>query len=86
MACAKPVVGGAHGGTPDVIDDGVTGYLVAQNDLEMLHDRLLQLLTNESLRRDMGTQGRARVLRDYIFERFSHNLSALLGELLILIS
>jgi len=28
MACGKPVIGGAHGGAPEVIDDGKTGYLV----------------------------------------------------------
>src|SRR5216683_1679463 len=32
MACGKPVIGGAHGGAPEVIDDGKTGYLVAHGD------------------------------------------------------
>src|SRR5260370_24018575 len=32
MACGKPVIGGAHGGAPEVIEDGVTGYLVPHGD------------------------------------------------------
>ena len=32
MAAGKVVVGGAHGGTPDIIEDGVTGYLVPYGD------------------------------------------------------
>ena len=32
MACGTPVVGYAHGSAPEVIDDGVTGYLVTNED------------------------------------------------------
>ena len=78
MAHAKPVIGGAHGGTPDIIEDGVTGYLVPHGDVALLTQRLKQLLTNEALRRQMGARALERVCREYTFERFSRELAALL--------
>jgi len=32
MAYGKPVIGGAHGGAPEIIEDGVSGYLVPHGD------------------------------------------------------
>jgi len=78
MALAKPVVGGAHGGTPDIIEDGVTGYLVQHGDLAQLQERLQRLLTDDLLRRRMGVRGLERVLCDFTFDRFSHQLTMLL--------
>ena len=39
MAFEKPVVGGAHGGTPDLIQDGLNGFLVPHGDAEGLTAR-----------------------------------------------
>jgi phosphatidylinositol alpha-1,6-mannosyltransferase len=82
MSHGKPVVGGAHGGTPDIIEDGVTGYLVQYGDVAVLGDRLRQLLTNDSFRLQMGAAARQRVLRDYTFDRFSSELASQLDGLL----
>ena len=82
MACGKPVIGGAHGGTPEVIDDGVNGYLVRYGDAGQLVDRLTRLLSDDSLRQSMGAQALAKVQRDFTFARFSAELSAIFNELL----
>jgi glycosyltransferase involved in cell wall biosynthesis len=84
MSHAKPVIGGAHGGTPDIIEDGISGYLVSYGDVPAVTDRLRRLLTNEHLRRRMGTAARDRVLQDFTFERFSAELTARLDSLLAL--
>ena len=81
MSHGKPVVGGAHGGTPDVIDDGVTGYLVHYGNLDQLTDRLQRLLTEDTVRRDMGARALERVRRDFTFDRFSRDLAATLETL-----
>ncbi len=82
MSRAKPVIGGAHGGIPDVIDDGVTGYLVQHGDLTQLVDRLKTLLTDEPLRRSMGQRALERVRLDFTFECFSRNLERAIGPML----
>jgi phosphatidylinositol alpha-1,6-mannosyltransferase len=81
MARGKPVIGGAHGGTPDVIDDGINGFLVPYGDVTQLADRLARLLANDSLRREMGAQALAKARRHFTFARFSSELAAILTEL-----
>jgi len=58
-ACALPVVGGDHGGVPDAIRHGETGYLVNGNDVAGIADAVTGILTDPALARRMGTAGRA---------------------------
>ncbi len=55
MACGKPVIGGAHGGAPEVIIDGVTGYLVPYGDAAQLSTSIETLLSDPALAREMGS-------------------------------
>ena len=64
MAHGKPVIGGAHGGTPDVIEDGVTGLLVPHGDIARLSRALESLLADPARAREMGARGRERVADD----------------------
>jgi phosphatidyl-myo-inositol dimannoside synthase len=81
MARGKPVIGGAHGGTPEIIDDGVDGFLVSYGDVSQLTDRLARLLDNDVLRHDMGKQALAKARREFTFARFASDLKAILDEL-----
>ena len=81
MAAGKPVVGGAHGGTPDVVEDEVTGMLVPHGDVERLGGALERLLGDAELRVAMGRRGRERVEQIYRFEHFSTRLAEILGSL-----
>ena len=83
MAHGKPVVGGAHGGTTDIIEDGVTGLLVPHGDTERLSGALERLLTNEPLRQQMGFRARERVRSMYLFEHFAARLDELLKQLCV---
>jgi len=60
MACGVPVVATRGGGTPELMTDGVEGYLVGDNDVAEGSARVLTLLEDEALRRGMGANGRAR--------------------------
>lgn len=80
MAFGKPVIGGAHGGTLDVIEDGVTGYLVRYGDVDRLAHVLEGLLANDRLRKDMGQRAQERVHRTYLFEHFERRLTNILEE------
>jgi glycosyltransferase involved in cell wall biosynthesis len=80
MACRKPVIGGNHGGTPDVIEDGVSGFLVQHGDKDALIARLKELLQDKELRRRMGNAGRERVEREFTFATFSRNLATVLQQ------
>jgi sugar transferase (PEP-CTERM/EpsH1 system associated) len=66
MACGLPVVASRVGGIPEVIDDGVQGFLVPVGDAEALAEALARYATDPDLRARHGRGGRARVE-----ERFS---------------
>jgi glycosyltransferase involved in cell wall biosynthesis len=61
MACALPVVATEADGTPDLVQDGVTGYLCPMGDLDALVTRCGTLITQPTLRQRMGQAGRRRV-------------------------
>ena len=81
MARGKPVIGGAHGGAPEVIEDGKTGYLVHHGDAPQLATCIETLLADPVLGREMGARGRERVARDFRFSVFSKSLKKILREL-----
>lgn len=61
MACEKPVVATRVGGIPEVIEDGVTGTLVAPKSPEELAGAVGRLLSDSALAARMGAAGRRRV-------------------------
>ncbi len=61
MACGKPIVATAVGGSTESVLDGETGLLVAPRDPRGLAAALGRLLGSESTRRRMGEAGRRRV-------------------------
>ncbi len=61
MAAGVPVVTTQIAGVSELVEDGVSGFLVPPGDGESLGDRLSQLLTDAALRQQMGTAGREKV-------------------------
>jgi glycosyltransferase involved in cell wall biosynthesis len=82
MSHGKPVIGGAHGGTPEIIEEGISGYLVQHGDVAQLTERLHHLLSDESCRRRMGEQAFERVRSNFTYPRFSAELTGLLESVL----
>jgi glycosyltransferase involved in cell wall biosynthesis len=58
MAARKPVVATRVGGIPELVEDGRTGFLVERGDSKAMAEKLLLLLDDARLRRDMGERGR----------------------------
>ncbi len=58
MLRGKPCIGGAHGGTPEVIEHGESGFLVEYGDVDALVRHLRVLRADPQLRRRMGERGR----------------------------
>lgn len=59
-ACAKPVIGGAAGGTAEVIHDGENGFVVDGRDAAAIEAAICRLLGNDDLRAAMGQKGLQR--------------------------
>jgi glycosyltransferase involved in cell wall biosynthesis len=62
LAVGTPVLASRVGGIPEVIRDGVDGFLVAPEDPQALASRLSSLLTNEDLVRQLRANARAGFL------------------------
>lgn len=83
MAHGKPVIGGAHGGIPDVVEDGVTGLLVPHGEVEALSRAVESLLLNQQTASAMGARGRERVEAMFTFGQFQSRLKQALEEVLL---
>jgi glycosyltransferase involved in cell wall biosynthesis len=59
------VLGSEHGGIPEIIEHGVTGFLVPERDVEALAGRLSELVDDRALAERMGAAGRAKMEREY---------------------
>ena len=67
MSYGKPCVGGRHGGTPEVIRDGVDGYLVEFGNVEQLAQKLKHLYEHPDQAVAMGESSLARLRSEFTF-------------------
>ena len=74
MAQGIPVVSTYHSGIPELVDDGVTGYLVSEKNIEDLTRRLATLIQDNSLREKMGAAGRKKVMQEFKIDRLNDRL------------
>lgn len=65
MAAGVPVVATGVGGIPEALGVATTGRLVPPGDVHRLASALIEILTNQELRRAMGTAARARARAAY---------------------
>ncbi|HXH07208.1 MAG TPA: glycosyltransferase family 4 protein, partial [Vicinamibacterales bacterium] len=65
LACGTPVIATAVASLPEIVDDGVTGFLVPPNDPAALRDRLERYRADRALVERMGAAGRAAMLERF---------------------
>lgn len=82
MAAGKPVVATGVSGTPEVVVDGETGYIVEPKNVGQLAEKLSLLIADGELRRRMGAAGRDRVIAHFSAEGMVRTSEALYEALL----
>jgi glycosyltransferase involved in cell wall biosynthesis len=70
MSFGLPVVATRWRGLIEIIEDGVTGYLIPIKDEVSIAERLAHLIENPHHRWSMGEAGRARYLNRFSLEQF----------------
>jgi glycosyltransferase involved in cell wall biosynthesis len=65
MAYGKPIVATRVGGIPELVNDGVSGFLVERNDTAAAAEKLLRLIQDPELRYKMGQAGRNLVAEKF---------------------
>ena len=73
-ACGRPVVTTDATALPEVVDDGISGYLCRPNDLEGYAARVLELGEDPDLRRRMGEAGRRKVATSFGYDQLASGL------------
>ncbi len=82
MARRRPVVATPVGGTPEVVADGETGFLVPPRDPRALAEALRRLLDDRELRERMGEAGRRRVAESFSAEAMERRILEIYDEVL----
>jgi glycosyltransferase involved in cell wall biosynthesis len=78
MAAGLPVVATAVDGTPEAVDDGVTGILIPPEDSRAIAEAVLRLLQNPKLRTEQGRAARERA-GQFSLETLAQRISGLYG-------
>jgi glycosyltransferase involved in cell wall biosynthesis len=81
FAAGVPVVATAVGGTPEIVEDGASGFLVPPGNPQALADRILEALANEDHLRDMGLSGRQTVVERFTFSAQARRYRQLFADL-----
>ncbi len=77
MARGLPVLSTEHSGIPELIEDGVSGFLVPERDVEALANKLLTLVSHPDQWPQMGQAGRAQVEHSFNIETLNDQLVTL---------
>jgi|WetSurMetagenome_2_1015567.scaffolds.fasta_scaffold00427_14 glycosyltransferase involved in cell wall biosynthesis len=65
MSCGRPVIGAPSGGTPEILVDGESGFIVPKRDSAQLADRIIRILKDPQMEGSMGKKARQRVLAEF---------------------
>jgi glycosyltransferase involved in cell wall biosynthesis len=82
MAASRSVVASRVGGVPEIVEDGVEGFLVEPMDVNGFVERCLRLIQFPDMAQKMGEMARARVERDFSAENMAHRVALLYRELI----
>lgn len=64
-ACGIPVIGSYHAGIWETVVDGKTGYLVPERDVKGLANRMITLIDQPKLIKNLGKQARQRIEKHF---------------------
>jgi len=86
MRSGSVVIAARHGGAVEMIEDGVSGFLVTPGDAESLQRAILRVLADPGLVDDIGLAASTRVASEFTTEVFWQNLSSVFSRAIDLAS
>jgi glycosyltransferase involved in cell wall biosynthesis len=81
-ASGLPVVATDRGGLREIVQDGVTGFLVPFGDSEAISDRISRILSDERLSKELGARARRRVEENFTWMKVVQRISTVYQMLL----
>jgi colanic acid/amylovoran biosynthesis glycosyltransferase len=77
MATGMPVLSTWHSGIPELVEDGMTGYLVPERDVAALSDRLISLCDHPERWAEMGRNARKKIEAEFDTAKINEYLESL---------
>ncbi|MEA5572772.1 glycosyltransferase [Calothrix sp. UHCC 0171] len=74
MSMGLAVIGTHHGGIPELVEDGVSGFLVPERDVDAIADKIIYLIENPEICLSMGKAGRSYVEKHYNMHKLNQEL------------
>ncbi|MBQ9182021.1 MAG: glycosyltransferase family 4 protein [Bacilli bacterium] len=68
-SCCLPVIVSNVGGLPEVVENNVSGYVVESKSPDKICEKLIELISDEKLRTNMGKNGRNLVIKKYEWDK-----------------
>ncbi|TET79726.1 glycosyltransferase family 1 protein [candidate division TA06 bacterium] len=82
MCRSKPIVATRVDGTPEVVGEGVNGFLASPRDVKGLAEKVVKLLEDDQLRKKMGEAGKKMVSPRFTMDRLVSEVDSLYARLL----
>ncbi|MBW2609808.1 MAG: glycosyltransferase family 4 protein [Deltaproteobacteria bacterium] len=82
MAMEKPVVASRVGGIPDLVEDGVNGFLTGPGDTRGLLNAMKKILSDKKLGKRMGKEGRKKISDQFSAEVMVKSINKVYNECL----
>ena len=81
MSCIRPVVATNVGSVSESVIDGVTGFLVAEGDQPSMSRKWIEILSDPTLRQELGNAGRDHVKQNSSIESMTEGYTSLIEQL-----
>lgn len=85
MAAGLPVISTNHAGIPEVVKDGINGYLVEENDVQRMSDRLVELAQYRTKSVEFGKRGKDLISKNYSPTVYQERLNELINFCLTIV-
>ena len=80
MAMGKASIATRVNGAPELVEEGISGFLVDSENPKQIFEKLVELINNNSLRASMEENALERVMNKFTFEKMTDQLEDLLQE------
>ncbi len=82
MQFGLPIISTNEGAIPEVVQDGINGYIISKNDAEKLAEKIEYLINNPIVRHNMGIQGQKLYKERYTLEKFENKIMDIIKEVI----
>lgn len=80
MSCELPVISSKVGAVPEVLGD--CGLYIEPDDFKDLANKIIFLLQNDNIRRNLGEKARKRILKNFTFQKRKQKIKEILNAVL----